>query len=637
MRTDAHAGKTINPIKRFLPVAAAAVCALALAGVASAQGVAVPNQGGSLGPIVPGGMSLPDLTDRENLPAALQIVVLLTVLSLAPALLVMVTSFTRIVIVLSLLRQAMGTASLPPNQVITGLALFMTFVVMGPTWAQIHDDALRPYLDGELSQQAALDRSLVPVRDFMIRQIEQQGNEADVLLFHGYASETDPETWDEVAFTSLVPAFMLSELKTAFLMGFKIYLPFLVVDMVVSAVLISMGMMMLPPVLVSLPFKLLLFVLVDGWRLVDGVAHRVVRDGPAGLGDNHGHRRRLGPAAADVHPHAARLGPDPDRRAGGGRARLAGPGGHADPGADAGVHPQDRRDDRRRGDHAAVDGEPPHGLRARACSASICREGGGSVVNLAELPAFAPGFAAAVFRLAGLMLFAPLFGSGRVPRRVKVLFAVALAVGLFTNGAVPAPLPNNVYALAMGLGGEIAFGLAMGMSARLTFTGAKWAGEAIGQQMGLGLGAVFNPNSDVGGGAVDQAYYLLTLFIFLGLGGHRLLVMGVYESYDVLPPLTVGVDADVLDAIVGLLMAATNLAVRLAAPMFVSMLAVDLCLGFIAKTMPQLNLLAAGLSLKALVGMAVLVLVMAATADTLAGALRDALQTTYTLYTTARS
>jgi flagellar biosynthetic protein FliP len=215
-----------------------------------------------------GGMSLPDLSRRETFSAAMQIVVLLTVLSLAPAILIMMTSFTRIVIVLSLLRQGLGTATLPPNQVIIALSLFMTFVVMTPTWRQVHSRALQPYLDGQISQKAALEEAKVPLRDFMIAQIERAGNNADVTVFTDYAGRPEPRTWDEVDTVTLIPAFMLSELKTAFLLGFKVYLPFLIIDMVVSAILISMGMMMLPPVLVSLPFKLLLFVLVDGWRLI---------------------------------------------------------------------------------------------------------------------------------------------------------------------------------------------------------------------------------------------------------------------------------------------------------------------------------------------------------------------------------
>lgn len=213
---------------------------------------------------------LPELSSRENFSAAMQIIILLTVLSLAPAILVMATSFTRIIIVLALLRQALGTHQLPPNQVLIGLALFMTFVVMGPTWQAVHEQALRPYLDGQIDQSAALRAAQSPIRDFMIGQIIAANNDEDVLLFFDAAGRTAPESWGDVPTLTLVPAFMLSELKTAFLMGFKIYMPFLIVDMVVSAMLISMGMMMLPPVLISLPFKLLLFVLVDGWRLIAG-------------------------------------------------------------------------------------------------------------------------------------------------------------------------------------------------------------------------------------------------------------------------------------------------------------------------------------------------------------------------------
>jgi len=170
--------------------------------------------------------------------------------------------------VLSLLRQALGTQQLPPNQVLIGLALFMTFLVMAPTWQRVNDEALKPYLDGTMDQRTALDRAAVPLRDFMIRQIRESGNDEDVDLFHSFTGKPEPQQWSDVGTMTLVPAFMLSELKTAILMGFKVYLPFLIIDMVVSSLLISMGMMMLPPVLISLPFKLLLFVLVDGWRLI---------------------------------------------------------------------------------------------------------------------------------------------------------------------------------------------------------------------------------------------------------------------------------------------------------------------------------------------------------------------------------
>jgi flagellar biosynthetic protein FliP len=216
----------------------------------------------------PFSLSVPNVSSRENFSAALQIIVLLTVLSLAPAILIMMTSFTRIIIVLSLLRQALGTQQLPPNQVLIGLAMFMTFLVMGPTWKRVNDEALRPYLDGNIDQTTALKLAEKPVREFMIKQIDNADNHEDVYLFASFAREPEPKTWGEVKTMTLIPAFMLSELKTAFLMGFKIYLPFLIIDIVISTILISMGMMMLPPVMISLPFKLLLFVLVDGWRLI---------------------------------------------------------------------------------------------------------------------------------------------------------------------------------------------------------------------------------------------------------------------------------------------------------------------------------------------------------------------------------
>ena len=234
-------------------------------GSASPFGLSGPGPAGS-GSTLP--MRVPDLSSRENFSAALQIVVLLTVLSLAPAILIMMTSFTRIIIVLSLLRQALGTQQLPPNQVLIGLSMFMTFLVMGPTWQRVNNEALRPYLDGRIEQPDALARAAVPVREFMIGQIMKAENEKDVFMFMEFAREKPPRQWDDVKLTTLVPAFMLSELKTAFYLGFKIYLPFLIIDIVISTVLISMGMMMLPPVMISLPFKLLLFVLVDGWSLI---------------------------------------------------------------------------------------------------------------------------------------------------------------------------------------------------------------------------------------------------------------------------------------------------------------------------------------------------------------------------------
>lgn len=217
----------------------------------------------ALNRIVPGAETSGDMS------GSLQILLMLTVLTLAPAILVLMTSFTRIIVVLALLRQALATQQLPPNQVIIGLALLMTFMIMGPTMTQVHQQAIQPYLDGQMTQMQALEKAAVPVRRFMITQIERTGNQADVRMFLDY-SKMEAETYEQVPTSVLIPAFVTSELKTAFLMGFKIYLPFLIIDMVVSSILISMGMLMLPPVLISLPFKLLLFVLVDGWQLVVG-------------------------------------------------------------------------------------------------------------------------------------------------------------------------------------------------------------------------------------------------------------------------------------------------------------------------------------------------------------------------------
>ncbi len=217
---------------------------------------------------------VPPAKDSQGLTASLRILVLLTVLSLAPSILIMTTSFTRIVVVLALLRQAIGTQQLPPGQIIVGLALIMTMLVMAPTWSRMKTEAVDPYLDGKLSQADAMDLGARPLREFMFEQIEAAGNEENVYVFHEYTHGPLPEGQElkrgEVGLAALVPAFVLSELKTSFVMGFKIYLPFLVIDMVIASILISMGMMMLPPVLISLPFKLMLFVLADGWGLLAG-------------------------------------------------------------------------------------------------------------------------------------------------------------------------------------------------------------------------------------------------------------------------------------------------------------------------------------------------------------------------------
>jgi len=209
-----------------------------------------------------------------GLSPTLNILLLLTVLSLAPAIVVLTTSFVRIIVVLALLRQAIGTQSLPPSQVITGLALFMTFLVMAPTAKQIHEQSIVPLNAGQIDQLTAWHRARQPVRDFMFAQIERTGNWGDVYMVLNYRGVDTSNPGElrraDVDMVTLIPAFILSELKTAFLIGFRIYLPFLIIDMVISSLLISMGMLMLPPVLISLPFKLLLFVMVDGWRLIVG-------------------------------------------------------------------------------------------------------------------------------------------------------------------------------------------------------------------------------------------------------------------------------------------------------------------------------------------------------------------------------
>jgi flagellar biosynthetic protein FliP len=195
-----------------------------------------------------------------------KIILLLTVLSLAPAIMIMMTGFTRIIIVLSFLRQALGTPQMPPNQLLVGLALFLTFFIMRPAFEEINTKALRPYLAGTMSQDKAADAALVPLRRFMFAQTRN----ADLALFVKLSKIDKPKTRFDVPTMVLIPAFVISELKTAFQIGFIIYLPFLVIDMVVSAVLMAMGMMMLPPVVISLPFKIMLFVLVDGWTLLVG-------------------------------------------------------------------------------------------------------------------------------------------------------------------------------------------------------------------------------------------------------------------------------------------------------------------------------------------------------------------------------
>lgn len=211
-------------------------------------------------------LSVGEANTPQEVSSSIQILLLLTVLSLAPAMMIMMTAFTRIVIVLGFIRNAIGTAQMPPNQVIIAIALFLTFFVMAPTFKQVNDKALAPYMKGSIKQDVAISRGEQPIREFMFTQL--RGREKDLALFISISKLPRPKTKADVPTYVLIPAFIINELKIAFTIGFMIYIPFLIIDMVVASTLLSMGMMMLPPVMISLPFKILLFVLVDGWHLI---------------------------------------------------------------------------------------------------------------------------------------------------------------------------------------------------------------------------------------------------------------------------------------------------------------------------------------------------------------------------------
>lgn len=243
---------------RRLLVAAAALCIPVFHGVAHAQagqapvGLTVALGGGSAGG--------PDMV------VAIEILFLMTLLSLAPALLIMATSFTRIIVILHFVRQALGTQQLPPNQLLLGLALFLTFFIMRPTFDRMNTEALQPYLERQITQKEALQKASGPFKEFMLNQVREE----DLGLFVRLAKLPRPSAPEELPLSVVIPGFMISELRIGFQVGFLVFLPFLVIDMVVSSVLMSMGMMMLPPIMISLPFKVLLFVLVDGWNLLVG-------------------------------------------------------------------------------------------------------------------------------------------------------------------------------------------------------------------------------------------------------------------------------------------------------------------------------------------------------------------------------
>jgi len=242
-------------MKRLLILLGLAALVLgASAAMAAPEPIALPSVSVGVGKVAkPGDVSV-----------TLQILFLLTILSLAPGLLVMTTSFTRIVVVLSFLRSAMGTQQAPSNQIILGLSMFLTFFVMAPVWQQMNTQALQPFRAQTITQEEAFKRAVVPLRKFMLSQTREK----DLALFVTLSKQQQPRTPDDIPTLTVIPAFMISELKTAFQIGFLVFIPFLVVDMVVASVLMSMGMMMLPPVMISLPCKILLFVLVDGWGLL---------------------------------------------------------------------------------------------------------------------------------------------------------------------------------------------------------------------------------------------------------------------------------------------------------------------------------------------------------------------------------
>ncbi len=224
------------------------------------EGITDENDGFSVG------LTLDSNSDETTLSGTLQILLVITVISIAPSILVMVTSFTRIIVVLHFIRTAIGTQSSPPNNVLIGLSLFLTLFIMSPVFLQIKEQAIDPLSEGVISQEEAIDKCIDPVKDFMLNQVRQD----DLRLFMDIAKIDSVETVDELPITVIIPAFIISELRAAFIIGFLLYIPFIVIDMVVSSVLMAMGMMMLPPTTISMPFKILLFVLADGWNLIVG-------------------------------------------------------------------------------------------------------------------------------------------------------------------------------------------------------------------------------------------------------------------------------------------------------------------------------------------------------------------------------
>jgi flagellar biosynthetic protein FliP len=215
-------------------------------------------------PIPKIGLNLEEANNPKEVATSIQILFILTILALAPAILIMMTCFTRIIVVLSFLRKAIATQTTPPNQVLIGLALFLTFFIMAPVGTEINKNSIQPYLNGGISQEVAIENAMNPVRNFMFKYTREK----DLALFLDISDSKKPQNLDDIPSKALIPAFIISELKTGFQIGFILFIPFIIIDMVVASTLMSMGMMMLPPVMISLPFKILLFIMVDGWNLV---------------------------------------------------------------------------------------------------------------------------------------------------------------------------------------------------------------------------------------------------------------------------------------------------------------------------------------------------------------------------------
>jgi len=247
-----HTAKARRTIRVFVPVLLAALVVIAFASVPAAAQTSESLE--------------IRLSGDGKLTAPIRVIILMTVLTVIPAILVSVTSFSRLIIVMHFIRQAMGTQTMPPNQVLIGLALFLTWFIMQPVFERVNQQALEPLLSGEITEMQALDNASVPMRQFMLRHTREK----DLALFTRIAGLPRPNTPDDVSMRVLIPSFMISEMKTAFQLGFVIYIPFLVIDMVVASILLSMGMIQLPPIMISVPFKLLLFVMVDGWNLIVG-------------------------------------------------------------------------------------------------------------------------------------------------------------------------------------------------------------------------------------------------------------------------------------------------------------------------------------------------------------------------------